>query len=69
MRLQIPNLIDTLKLAREFYELPSNSLLSIAEAFHVPMTNVHRALDDAHTARGHLLRHDGRLEAIQQTAR
>lgn len=50
--IQIPNLIDTLKLAREFYELPSNSLLSIAEAFHVPMTAAHRALDDAHTARG-----------------
>ncbi|GAB4458584.1 MAG: exonuclease domain-containing protein [Anaerolineales bacterium] len=50
--IQIPNLIDTLKLAREFYELPSNSLLSIAEAFHVPMSAVHRALDDALTLRG-----------------
>ena len=48
---QIPNLIDTLKLAREFYDLSSNSLLSIAEAFHVPMTGAHRALDDALTAR------------------
>ncbi len=50
--LQIPNLIDTLNLARQFYELPSNSLLSIAEAFQVPMGTAHRALDDAHTARG-----------------
>jgi len=50
--IQIPNLIDTLKLAREFYELSSNSLLSVAEAFHVPMAIAHRALDDAHTARG-----------------
>jgi DNA polymerase-3 subunit epsilon len=50
--IQIPNLIDTLKLAREFYDLPSNSLLSIAEAFHVPMSAVHRALDDARTLRG-----------------
>ncbi len=50
--IQIPNLIDTLKLAREFYELPSNSLLSIAEAFHIPMSAVHRALDDALTLRG-----------------
>ncbi|MBK9924275.1 MAG: WYL domain-containing protein [Anaerolineales bacterium] len=50
--IQIPNLIDTLNLARQFYDLPSYSLLSIAEAFHVPVTAAHRALDDAHTARG-----------------
>jgi len=50
--IQIPNLIDTLNLARQFFDLPSYSLLSIAEAFHVPMTNSHRALDDAFTARG-----------------
>jgi DNA polymerase-3 subunit epsilon len=50
--IQIPNLIDTLNLARQFYDLPSYSLLSIAEAFHVPMTAAHRALDDALTARG-----------------
>jgi DNA polymerase III epsilon subunit len=50
--IQIPNLIDTLHLARQFFELPSYSLLSIAEAFHVPMTGVHRALDDALTLRG-----------------
>jgi DNA polymerase-3 subunit epsilon len=50
--IQIPNLIDTLKLAREFYDLPSNTLMSVAEAFHVPMPVAHRALDDAHTARG-----------------
>jgi DNA polymerase III epsilon subunit family exonuclease len=50
--IQIPNLIDTLNLARQFYDLPSNSLLSIAEAFHVPITATHRALDDALTARG-----------------
>jgi len=48
----IPNLIDTLILARQYYDLPSYSLLSIAEAFHIPVTNAHRALDDAHTARG-----------------
>ena len=48
----IPNLIDTLMLARKNYDLPSYSLHSIAEAFHVPVTTAHRALDDAHTARG-----------------
>ena len=50
--IQIPNLIDTLMLARQYYDLPSYSLHSIAEAFRVPVTNAHRALDDAHTARG-----------------
>ena len=49
--IQIPNLIDTLMLARQNYTLPSYSLLSIAEAFHIPVRTVHRALDDAHTAR------------------
>jgi DNA polymerase III epsilon subunit len=47
----IPNLIDTLMLARQNYDLPSYSLLSIAEAFHIPVTRAHRALDDAHTCR------------------
>jgi DNA polymerase III epsilon subunit len=50
--IQIPNLIDTLLLARQYFELPSYSLHSIAEAFDVPMSKIHRALDDAHTARG-----------------
>ncbi len=50
--IQIPNLIDTLMLARQYYDLPSNSLHSVAEAFHIPVTASHRALDDAHTARG-----------------
>src|SRR5258706_1988592 len=50
--IQIPNLIDTLNLSRRFFDLPSNSLHSIAEAFHVPMTGAHRAFDDALTARG-----------------
>ena len=50
--IQIPNLIDTLMLARQNYDLPSYSLLSIAEAFHIPVKTYHRALDDAHTARG-----------------
>lgn len=49
--IQIPNLIDTLMLARQYFELASYSLYSIAEAFHVPMTDAHRALDDAHIAR------------------
>jgi len=50
--IQIPNLIDTLMLARQYYDLPSYSLVAIAEAFHVPMTFKHRALDGALAARG-----------------
>ena len=50
--IQIPNLIDTLNLAHQFFDLPSYSLLSIAETFNVPMKTICRALEDAHTARG-----------------
>jgi predicted DNA-binding transcriptional regulator YafY len=44
--------VDTLLLARQYFDLSSYSLLSIAEAFHIPATLAHRALDDAHTGRG-----------------
>jgi DNA polymerase III epsilon subunit family exonuclease len=49
--LQIPNLIDTLMLARQYYELPSYSLSYITEAFELPITVKHRALDGALAAR------------------
>jgi DNA polymerase III epsilon subunit family exonuclease len=61
--IQIPNLIDTLRLARQFFDLPSYSLLSIAESFRVPMTGAHRALDDALTARGIFF---GMMEQMKQ---
>jgi DNA polymerase-3 subunit epsilon len=49
---EFPNLIDTLLLARQFYELPSYSLSYLAESFHVP-TNIQgsRAQADALTAK------------------
>jgi DNA polymerase III epsilon subunit len=50
--IQIPNLVDTLLLARQYFDLPSYSLHYLAEAFRVPMTASHRALPDAHTGRG-----------------
>jgi len=50
--IQIPNLIDTLMLARQYYDLPSYSLVAIAEAFHVSISTKHRALDGAQAARG-----------------
>jgi DNA polymerase-3 subunit epsilon len=49
---QIPNLIDTLIIARERFDLPSNTLHSLAEAFGVPMDVSHRALADSLTDRG-----------------
>ena len=61
--IQIPNLVDTLLLARQYFDLPSYSLLSIAEAFHIPITATHRALDDAHTARGIFF---GMMEQLKQ---
>lgn len=50
--IQIPNLVDTLLLARQNFDLPSYSLHYLAEAFRVPLTVSHRALPDAHTGRG-----------------
>lgn len=50
--IQIPNLIDTMMMARQYYEMPSYSLGFIAESFHLPMAVKHRALDGALAARG-----------------
>jgi len=58
--IQIPNLIDTLTIARKRFDLPSNTLLSIAEAFNVPMDEAHRALADALPGfHKHLFHHTG----------
>lgn len=50
--LQIPNLIDTLYIAREYFDLPSNSLRALAEAFQVSMDSTRHALGDALICRG-----------------
>jgi len=50
--LQIPNLIDTLFIAREYFDLPSNSLRALAEDFHVSMDDTRHALGDALICRG-----------------
>ncbi|MGH8246202.1 MAG: exonuclease domain-containing protein [Gammaproteobacteria bacterium] len=39
--IQIPNLIDTLLMARQYFQLPSYSLGSLAEAFDVPLVDEH----------------------------
>ena len=49
---QFPNLIDTLLLARQYFDLPSYTLSALSEAFHVPPVEAHRALFDALTVKG-----------------
>lgn len=47
--LQIPNLIDTLLMARNHFDFPSNSLTNIAAEFNIQNPEAHRALADALT--------------------
>jgi DNA polymerase-3 subunit epsilon len=49
--IEIPNLIDTLHLARAYFELPSYTLAALAEAFQIQKGDPHRALPDALTGR------------------
>ena len=60
--LQIPNLIDTLFIARERFDLPSNSLRSLAQDFQVSMDETRDALTDALLCRGVFF---GMMEAVQ----
>lgn len=41
------NLIDTLLIAREYFDLPSYSLVNIAASFYLPPRRPYRALEDA----------------------
>lgn len=50
--IQVPNLIDTLMLARKYFELPSYSLYSLADAFHLSTVGGRGAQDDALNTRG-----------------
>lgn len=50
--IQIPNLIDTLMLARKYFELPSYSLYSLADAFHISIVSDRGAREDALNTRG-----------------
>jgi len=61
--IQIPNLIDTLMLSRQYFDLPSYTLASIADAFHVSRTKIHRALENALAVRGIFF---GMMEALKQ---
>ena len=47
--IQVSNLIDTLFIARDYFNFPSNSLANIAASFKIPTPNAHRAQADALT--------------------
>ncbi len=49
--IQVPNMIDTLYLARTYFEFPSNTLAAIAEALQIKSDPSHRALSDVLAAR------------------
>jgi DNA polymerase-3 subunit epsilon len=49
--IEIPNLADTLTIAREIFDTPSYTLVSLAEAFDLDKVEAHRALADALTDR------------------
>jgi DNA polymerase III subunit epsilon len=49
--IEVPNLADTLTIARQVVDMPSYSLVSLAEAFHLDKVEAHRALADAFTDR------------------
>ncbi len=49
--IEIPNLVDTITIAREVLETPSYTLVSLAESLSVDKVEAHRALADALTNR------------------
>ena len=50
-RFEAAQVIDTLRLARNFFNFPSNSLGAIASRLGIPAPGAHRALSDAQTTR------------------
>jgi DNA polymerase III subunit epsilon len=51
LEIEIPNLADTLTIARQLLQVPSYTLVSLAETFHLDKVDAHRALADALTDR------------------
>ena len=66
LEIQVPNLIDTLIVAREHFDLPSYTLASVSEYFKVQNPEAHRALADALTAKGVFF---GMMDALKPAAR
>jgi DNA polymerase-3 subunit epsilon len=64
--LQIPNLIDTLLVARQYFDLPSYSLHSIADAFHLSTIKEHGAREDALNARSIFFAMLGSLKTLKK---
>ncbi|MBN2387488.1 MAG: WYL domain-containing protein [Anaerolineales bacterium] len=50
-QVQFPNLIDTLLVARQYFDLPSYTLPTLMEAFHLQPAESHQALADALTVK------------------
>jgi DNA polymerase III subunit epsilon len=63
---QIPNLIDTLLLARQHFDLPSYSLSSIAESFKLATIKEHGAREDALNARAIFFAMLGSLKGLNK---
>jgi DNA polymerase III epsilon subunit family exonuclease len=55
--------LDTLEIAREYFDFDSNSLQSIAHWLDIEVTGAHRALDDAFTTREVLEYFAGKLRS------
>ncbi len=49
--IEVPSLVDTLTVARQVVDVPSYTLVSLAEAFRVDKVEAHRALADSMTDR------------------
>jgi DNA polymerase III subunit epsilon len=64
--IQVPNLIDTLIIARNHFDFPSYTLVSIAEQFHVQNPEAHRALADALTDKGVFF---GMMDSLKPTGK
>jgi DNA polymerase-3 subunit epsilon len=57
--------LDTLEIAREYFDFDSNSLQSIAEWLDINVENAHRALDDTSTTREVLKYFVGKLRSTE----
>ncbi len=61
-----PNLIDTLLVAREHFDLDSYTLASVAEHFRIVNPEAHRALADALTMKGVFF---GMMDSLKKTGK
>jgi len=64
--IQLPNLIDTLFMAREHFDFASYSLVNIAAEFNVQNPDAHRALADALTDKAVFF---GMMDALKPTGK